>query len=234
MQEKKQKNQRFYVLRSLGWLSLAKKNRTSGWWFILLYFISVQILPVRIPYVHIHSSYSQTLASAWSRGEQLPQQCGTVVIYRANIKGYPQQGTAGLFTPCLTLANRTVLQVWGNRWGCVTNTAAEEMPSRSQDELTTAKVVTAEHPTPQPALPPVWDPLTEPRQPKVRKVHRPQGRLQQQTPFSTILHELYRGRGRSDIANSTERCNSQTLTSCFMFHYPQYQRFPKTPATGQK
>lgn len=52
------------------------------WLYSTLYLILVQILPVHTHYVHTHSSYA--LDRAWSRGQQLSQQCRTGVIFVAN------------------------------------------------------------------------------------------------------------------------------------------------------
>lgn len=73
--------QSVYSPRSLGLPSPATKSSYLGWWHIMLYLKSVQILPMHILHVHTYSSYSYALDQAWSRGKQLLEQCRTVVIY---------------------------------------------------------------------------------------------------------------------------------------------------------
>lgn len=57
--------------------------------------------------------------------------------------------------------------------------------------------------------------------------------LLQRGSATTVPPELHEGRERSDIAPNVQGCCSHPLNSCFMFHYPQYQSFPKPPVTVQ-
>lgn len=80
--------------------------------------IPVQILPMPI-HVHTHSSYSCALNQAWSRGQQRPQQCRTVVVCAPKLKDPSNIGTKS------TSALEKTVQRRENWWTC----CREEVPA---------------------------------------------------------------------------------------------------------
>lgn len=115
--QKKTRSQRFYVLRSLGWVSLA----TNSYFRVMVY------------HVILYTSTNPCCAySLWSYSVfinigfsliQLSSQCGTVVIHSPIAKGTHNKGLQDTSSPAQLW--QRVLQLWENGWSCVAHTAAQ-------------------------------------------------------------------------------------------------------------